>query len=413
MTRRVLIVCYYFPPLGLAGVTRPLQLFKRLANHGYECHVLTVKPVAYYAYEPELLEGVDQTRIHRAGSRDPSRLMYLCGLRSVSKSAASAAGRFGSSVFPDSKRGWIPPAVRLGMKLHKEHKFDLLLSTSPPISAHLVALQFSKQTGVKWVADFRDLWSTRTIEDTYSSSTMVRRGQRLLEQLKTSAAAITAVNKSIADYVGTDHVITNGYDPELATHWSAGPDGDRFVIGLLGTFNEQLPVEPLLRCLSEMHARNELAWKRVHLVQVGRVDQEWLLLQLKRFDMADRCDMLGLQSRLQTIKALSAASLFYLGIREGHEDRITPARAYDLLASGRPILAYTRPNSELAVLLDGVPDATTFAENSSDRATEFVLRLTNNHASGDIRFDPTPEYARQYSWDSIAARFAALFDRLV
>ena len=67
MNGRVLLICYYFPPLGLGGVGRPLNLFKRLPNHGWECDVLTVKPVLYRAYEPELLDGLDQSRISGRG----------------------------------------------------------------------------------------------------------------------------------------------------------------------------------------------------------------------------------------------------------------------------------------------------------------------------------------------------------
>ena len=58
MNKKVLLICYYFPPLGLAGVGRPLNLFKRLPRFGWDCHVLTVKPVTYWAYEPDLLDQV-------------------------------------------------------------------------------------------------------------------------------------------------------------------------------------------------------------------------------------------------------------------------------------------------------------------------------------------------------------------
>ena len=412
MTHRILIVCYYFPPLGLAGVTRPLQLFKHLSKIGCECHVLTVKPVAYYAYEPELLEGTDQTRMHRAGSRDPSRLLYLCGVRAVSSRSASASGRFGSSVFPDSKRGWIEPAVRLGLKLVDRHRFDFILSTSPPVSAHVVASRIAKRTGVKWVADFRDLWSTRSIEDTYSNAKLVQRAQQFRDELRNAASAVTAVNRSIAEYVGNAEVITNGFDPELAKQWSERPDAERFVIGLLGTFNDQLPVEPLLNCLADLRRRSESNWNRVRLVQVGRVDRDWLLDQLTPYGLADQCDMYGLQTRERTVKLLSAASLFYIGIGERHEDRITPARTYDLLASGRPIIAYSRPDSELATLIGKNSGNVVFSGENAAPVVKAIEHLLSKHAAGHLRFEPIPEYAKNYSWENIAAQFVAMFDRL-
>lgn len=413
MKRRVLIICYYFPPLGLAGVTRPLQLFRRLAKHDYECHVLTIKPVAYYAYEPELLSELDQSRIHRSGSSDPQRLMYLCGVRRVPGRSTGTARRLRSSIFPDSKRGWIGPAVRLGLKLNREQKYDLLLSTSPPISAHVVALRLAARTGVKWVADFRDLWSTQSIEDTYSNASMVRRGRRLLGDLKSVAASVTAVNGSIAEYLGTSNVITNGFDPDHAKLWNASPDSDRFIIGLLGTFNDQLPIEPLLNCLAALREKNASSFQRVRLLQIGRVDKDWLVKQLDKYNLTDCCDIRGLQSRARTVELLSAASLFYLGMQHGWEDRITPARVYDLLASGRPILAYTRPGSELSLPVAKMTVSMTFTETNASEATEFIGKLAAKHACGELLFEPVPEYARPYSWDNVAAQFAALFDRIL
>ncbi|PWB75323.1 hypothetical protein C3F09_02880 [candidate division GN15 bacterium] len=411
--RRVLIICYYFPPLGLAGVTRPVQLFKRLATHGYECHVLTVKPVAYYAYEPELIAGEDQTRIHRAGSYDTQRLMHLCRLRRVSDSTTTVAQRLKSSVFPDSKRGWIGPAARLGLRLMKDQSFNLLVSTSPPISAHLVASRLNTETGVKWVADFRDLWTTDSIESSYANAHLIEKGRALLGDIRARATSMTAVNRSIAEYVGAPNVITNGLDPETAKLWSAEADSGRFVVGLLGTFNDQLPVEPLLKCLAVVRDSRKEMFDRVRLVQVGRVDQKWMSAWLAKYGLADRCEMHGLQSREKTVELLNGSSLFYLGVQPGWGDRITTARVYDLLASGRPILAYAQRNSELTLLLENKTNCRTFADDTISEATEFVASLVTRHSGEKQRFEPMPEYARPYSWDNVTAQFAELFDKLV
>ncbi|MBD3258674.1 glycosyl transferase family 1, partial [candidate division GN15 bacterium] len=122
--KTALLICYYFPPLGLAGVGRPLHLVWELPAFGWDCHVLTVKPVAYRAYEPELLEGLDKSIIHRSGSRDPQRLMYLLGMRKVSAQAIDRAKSASDRFFPDSKIGWVKPAVKLGRKLCRQRRFD-------------------------------------------------------------------------------------------------------------------------------------------------------------------------------------------------------------------------------------------------------------------------------------------------
>ncbi len=147
MKARVLLVAYYFPPLGMAGVGRPLNLFKHLPSFGYDCDLLTVKPVAYRKYEPELLDGLDLSRIYRAGSFDPQRIMYLLGIRQVNPRTIARGSAVGEKLFPDSKIGWVRPAVRLGKKLHARNQYAAVISTSPPISSHLVGMRLAKECG--------------------------------------------------------------------------------------------------------------------------------------------------------------------------------------------------------------------------------------------------------------------------
>jgi hypothetical protein len=106
VNRKVLLICYYFPPLGLGGVGRPLNLFKELPALGWDCHVLTVKSVAYRAYEPELLQGLDTSKVYRSGSRDPQRSAKRALLLSISSPTTKLAG--------SSRRfGWVARCARI------------------------------------------------------------------------------------------------------------------------------------------------------------------------------------------------------------------------------------------------------------------------------------------------------------
>src|SRR5574341_1987492 len=107
--RKVLLISYYFPPMGGAGISRPLALFQNLPAHNYDCHILTVKPVLYRVYESELLQELDGTKIFLSGSREPSRLLYILGVRNISTKAADYSRMVSKNFFPDSKEGWIKP----------------------------------------------------------------------------------------------------------------------------------------------------------------------------------------------------------------------------------------------------------------------------------------------------------------
>jgi len=232
---RVLLVCYYFPPLGGAGVNRPLQLFRGFPKFGFECDVLTVKPVTYRVYEPELLTNDAPGRIYRSGSRDPQRLMHILGMRKLKDETIDRGRTVSNKFFPDSKIGWVKPAIRLGRTIADNRHYKAIVSTAPPISTHLVAMRPAAEFKLPWIADFRDLWTALPIEGSYSSDGAEKKARRLLRKIGKGTAGITAVNTTVADYVGASAVIPNAFDSGLASLWRKPDPESTFTIGVLGT----------------------------------------------------------------------------------------------------------------------------------------------------------------------------------
>jgi glycosyltransferase involved in cell wall biosynthesis len=413
LSRRALLICYYFPPLGLGGVTRPLNLFKLLPQYGYECDVLTVKPVLYRAYEPELLEGLDASRIHRSGSRDLQRTLYLLGIRRAGAHTFETGSRAISQAFPDSKAGWVKPAIRLGKRLLRDRKFDVIISTSPPISSHLVAMKLAAEFAVPWVADFRDFWHSFRAEEVLIDSGKIQKAKRLRATIKQKATAVTAVNQSIIDYVGTGEVITNGFSSELAMSWRPPSSSASFEIGLLGTFNDDLPIEPLLRVLVTPKSRQSDRLECSRIIQVGNVDRKWLQRQLHQYELLDRCVMHGLQPRDKTIPLLNETSMFYVGLNAQRETSILPGRIFDLMASGRPILAYAPPKSEIAQLVAETGSGFCFTDQTIEQAAAYVQDTTEKIKQNILKITPMPEYSRPYSWGNVVAKYSQLLDRVL
>ncbi len=411
MTPRVLLICYYFPPLGGAGVGRPLSLFRLLPSHGIQCDVLTVKPVAYRVFEPELLEGLDTTRIHRAGSRDPQRLLRLAGIRRVRETHIRRAGWISNLFFPDPKIGWVAPAVRLARRLVRENNYMAMISTSPPISCHLVAQAIHGETGLPWIADFRDFWISHKIEDVFADQSRRERAWELIGTIKDRAAVVTTCNPAISEYLGGGEVIFNGYDDTLAQLWQPPVDGTTVNIGLLGTFDELVPIEPLLRVLAMLRRASPELFERIRLLQVGRVDTGWFRALLQEHALTEVCTMHGFQDRRRSIEILSEASLFYFGLASAKERGIVPSRLFDLFASGRPILAALPPGSVVADLLEESGNACIFDPSdagSVEKAVDFVGDLMQEHLSGELSITACPTYAQPFTATAMVARFAEL-----
>jgi hypothetical protein len=409
---KVLLVCYDFPPVGGPAVGHPLALFKHLPQFGYECDVLTVKPVAYRVLEPELLDGLDISRIYRAGSYDPQRLMYLFGIKKVRDVYVYSTKRVSDRFFPDHKVGWVKPAVRMGRTLISNNGFNVVISTSPTISNHLVARQLSAESNTPWIADFRDFWGLYKAEETYQKRKQVERALSLLKEIQKRAAVITAVNPSVAAYVRANAVMYNSYDSDLAKLWR-GPDrSDSFVIGLLGTLNEICPIEPLLKVLSVVEKSNPGLFSKIRLSQVGRVSMAWLQPQLERYRLTERIDIHRFRGREDSISIMSQSSLFYLGLPSPRHMGVTPGRIATLLASGRPILAAVPPRSEVEKIIEKSPNGLCFSNGSLSEAADYLCKQIRLFEAGKLRIDVVPEYARQYSSEKMVQRFAQIMDSL-
>lgn len=412
MNGRVLVICYYFPPLGLGGVGRPLNLYKYLPRHGYECDILTVKPVAYRAYEPELLHGLSTLNVFRSGSYDPQRLLYLVGVRELKHSTIKRGQAVADKYFPDSKIGWVRPAVRRGRRLLRERNYSAIISTSPPVSSHLVGMELAEHSGLMWIADFRDFWTMYKIEESYATPAFIRRGNDLLARIRDNSTLITAVNPAISAYIGRGEVITNGFDLERARKWLAPSDNNTFGIGIPGNFNEERVVEPLLKAVDGVRRSHPELHSRIRFIQVGQVDTDWIRRLFAAHELSDRLDVYGLQKRDRTIEIFSSCHLFYIGLTSDREQGILPQRMFDLAASGRPVLASAAQESEVCRFIQSTHAGFCFDETQAARAAEYLVEVIQRNNTGDFQIRPLSDYAMPYSSDAMAKRFADVLDRL-
>jgi len=412
--RKVLLVCYYFPPMGGAGVARPLALVKHLPEYGYECHVLTVKPVAYRMFEPDLLENIPDAKIYRAGSFDPQRLMYLLGMRRVSGRTIDRGRTVSNRYFPDAKIAWVRRAVKLGRDLLNNRDYHAVISTSPPMSAHLAARQLSREFKRPWIADFRDYWAmtVQKPEVFYRDDPgKLKRAQALLADIRDDASLITAVNGSVGEYVGAGETVYNCFDADLSSVWRQPSEDDTFGIGLLGTLNDITPVEPLLRLLARVREAEPVLFDKIRLRHVGQVDPEWIRPQLEKYGLADKCELLGAASRHETVRLLSATSMLYIGVASEREAGLSTGRIYTMLSSGRPILAAAPHGSEIEKLVSRAGNGCCFFDE--DRAAiAYVIERLKEAGQGGSSIVLNPSYATAYSSRSMAAQFAGLLDRL-
>lgn len=354
--RTVLILAYYFPPMGLGGTQRPLKFVKYLPSFGWRPIVVTVKDVHYYGRDTSLLSEIPtEAGIERTGSLDPLRLAHLLGSDGQRSSDAGAKTNalLKGLLFPDNQIGWIPFAVQRALKIIRRERVDALFTTFPPASGHLAGYLLHHLTGLPWIADFRDVWTGGEFD---RSPTALHRAMAnaLQREIVGTADRLIAVTDDIADSLtalGAEpsrlSVVPNGYDPADFAPLAPAPRDHRFLLVYSGTMNTARNPEPLFRAIRLLLDRRP-ALERLFTVRlVGAAIGVDLPAQIRRFRLETVVDLTGyLPHREALAQLLAADALVLLLTTEASLARGVPTgKIYEYLACGKPVLGVAPPGA--------------------------------------------------------------------
>jgi glycosyltransferase involved in cell wall biosynthesis len=345
--KRVLVVAYHYPPEGSSsGVLRTLKYTKYLPAHGWAPHVLTLQEAAYPIVDPTLLAQIPESvSIHRTRGFDVARRLSIAGMY---PGFLAVPDRFALS--------WWPFAVARGLRVIRRLGVDALYSTSPQPTAHLIAATLKAATGVPWVADFRDPW----IEDgAHPRPGSLRYGveSRLERMVVRTADKVTVTTPLLGreflhryPFLSPDKVVTifNGYDERDFEGLKFEPPDDFEILhtGLVTpSFRDPAP---LLRAVAALIRRGELVARDTRVAFLG--GGEYLASQAFR-DLVAQLDLDGVVdvgtrvSYQEALARLGRASVLVLLQASDDTRALIPAKGFEYLRAGRPILALTLPGA--------------------------------------------------------------------
>lgn len=443
--RMVLMVLYFFPPIGGVSMSRNLRHAQYLPRYGWTPVVLTPSNGAYELQDPQALEAVPAgLRVIRARSLEAGHLQPLvAGLRRLLRSRpgrsnvgdssrpGSRPGRSstpdapGDSVrsrgvprlgrlrellfFPDDQIGWLPFALRAAVRSRRLTRFDAVFSTSSPITSHLIAGLFARLTGTPWVAEFRDPWRGNALATRLPW--FHRRLQAKMERwIFRSADRIVCVTPSLTRLYRRRYpasrivTITNGYDrseiPARARERAGQP---RFKIVYTGTLDRPSELEVFLRGVAALLARRPDLCDRLEVAFYGQVAggcQAVADRLMRGVQLEGLIHFFGFVPRRVALRALADAdaALVLLGSGPGM-GLFIGGKLYDYLGQSKQILAVIPPG-DARDLLDGLawgvianPDA-----EEISRAIERLLMLPMPRGPADP--------ARKYDREVLAGRLA-------
>ena len=363
--RRVLIVSFYFPPAGGGGVQRVLKLCKHLPEMGWDVDVLAPDDPRWVAVDPGLAAEIPPgTIVHRAPYRGPSQERApeerLRRARGAGRLATRAAILGRKLLVPDPSVPWVPSAARAGRRIVRERAIDVVLTTSPPMSAHLVGSAIARRAGVPWVADFRDSWLANPHRRYERRSVRAKRQllERIARRALRRASGISAVTEVIAEEArelapaGTPiRVISNGCDFDDFAGLRHEP-GERLRLLHAGYFFGARTPRPFLQALARLLERRPELRGTVEARFIGgfrEADRAWA----EGLGLGEALVVDGFVPHEGALRAMKEADALLLLIPNagGLGTTVLSGKLFEYLAAERPVLALVPPEGAAAAIL--------------------------------------------------------------
>ena len=351
---KLLLVSLYFPPAGGGGVQRPLKLATHLPALGIETHVLAPDDPKWIHADPEL-KPPTQAWIHRArylGPRGRRPAEELHGSRGLERASRQARLAFRRVLVPDENVSWNLTAIPAAIRIVREEGIDVVLTTSPPNSVHLVGAAAKRATGVRWVADLRD--SLVAHPHRRAESRLVRakeQGSKAVAGLVARHAdAVVAVSDAIADEArelsprGRVATIANGcdFDDFAGLEYRRS---ERFRITHAGSFFGKRSPRPFLEAL----AASGLDVVARFVGDFRSADREWA----EGLGLGDRLELHPYVPRRRSLELQRDSEALLLLVPEagGRGRGVLSGKVFEYLAAERPILAAVPPDGAAAKLI--------------------------------------------------------------
>jgi glycosyltransferase involved in cell wall biosynthesis len=353
---KLLLVTMYFPPAGGGGVQRPLKFATHLPAQGIETHVLAPDDPKWVHVDADL-QPPTQAWIHRARYLGPrsrrlaDELHDRRGLDRISRQALSLSRRV---LVPDENVTWNLTAVPTAVRIVRQEGIDVVLTTSPPNSVHLVGAAVKAATNVRWVADLRDSIAAHPHRNVERRA--VRAKEKVSEQVARLVArqadAIVAASDAIAEEArglepaGVVVPILNGadFDDFAGLEYSRG---DRFRITHTGSFFGKRDPRPFLTAFAEAGLGDAV----VRFVGDFRpADREWA----EALGLGDRLQLVDYVPRRESLRLQRDSDALLLLIPEasGRGRGVLSGKVFEYLAAERPILAAVPPDGAAAELIE-------------------------------------------------------------
>lgn len=421
--KRALIITYYWPPAGGPGVQRWLKFVKYFREFGVEPIVYAPENPNYPLVDANFSSEIpSDIEIIKQPITEPYRFAKLFSKNKtkqissgiISKKEISTMEKLmlyvrGNFFIPDARVGWVKPSVAFLSKYIAENPVDVVITTGPPHSLHLIGMHLQKDLSVKWIADFRDPWTTIHYHKSLRLNRSSERKHKELEATVLKLADVITVTspttkKEFEMITETPiAVITNGFDISEKIDFELD---SRFSISHIGSLLSERNPEVLWKVLDEICKKNASFKNDLQLKFAGAVSEE-VKKSLENFHLISNCEFLGYVSHSEALKLQHKSQVLLLVEINSAETRaIIPGKLFEYLSAKRPIIALGPKESDIEEIIIETKSGKFFSYWDDDELKAEILELYGKFKKGDLSI--ASEGIEKYSRRELTKQMAAL-----
>lgn len=399
--KRALIVTYYWPPAGGPGVQRWLKFVKYLRDFGIEPILYVPENPNYPLIDEHLQREVpSDIEVLKQPIKEPYR---LAGLFSKNKTKQMSSGIIskkktsvleklmlfvrGNFFIPDARVGWVKPSVNFLSEYISNNPIDILITTGPPHSLHLIGMQLKKQLAITWIADFRDPWTTIHYHKSLRLTKTSAKKHKALEAavLNTADTIVVTSPTTKREFTAITNrpveVITNGFDSNGKIEVSLDKN---FTISHIGSLLSKRNPEVLWKILNEILTEIPSFKGDLQLQFAGAVSED-VKKSLINYGLLEVSNFLGYISHSEALKLqLRSQILLLVEIDSPETTAIIPGKIFEYLAAKRPIIALGPKGSDIQEIIDETKAGRFFNLKEGDILKSEILRYYSDFKKGDL-----------------------------
>ena len=429
---KVLVISYYWPPMGGGGVQRWLKTIKYLRQYKWEPIVFTVNNSDISLYDDSLLYDVpdgievissniwEPFSLYRifTGKKDekinPGFLSKKKGVSFLNNLSIWIRGNF---FIPDAKMFWYNPAIKTISRYLQNNKVDAIVSTGPPHTTHLIALFIKKKFDIPWLADFRDPWTNIDFYDKLKLTKWADKRHRRLEMnVLLNANKLVTVSKSWAkDFFNIcgrkPDVITNGYDPADFIKAGKVKLDNKFTLVHIGSLNKDRNPFNFWKALKDVIIQMPEILSDLEIQLIGPIDIS-IKDELEKYKLLDITKLVDSLPHKKVIKQLIKSQVLLLFLNNvSNINGVIPGKMYEYIGAKRPILCIGKKSGDASTIIKKTKSGVVVDFNDIKSMKKEIISAYTKFKNKTLQVDEKNH--NDYSRKKLAGDFSLLLNELI